>query len=255
MSIEILGLLVAGAGASYGWWALQRRREASLGLRELEQAFDPDAAVAWGVATHELTSRGHAAMWPMHLLYGLLQVEAFTAAIERLGGKPDAIETRVLDKLATAGAVDDERVPQLAQVLGYAYAVAQHQERTITITDLWARLGRLGIERELDVSAHELLFVLVHGMPPPPPDLDGRVEVHVVLRNDDITTQQFVTSILRDVFGLSETDAEVRMLETHDAGKSIVGRYKLAVARDKIITARSRARDEMFPLWIAPEDC
>lgn len=255
MSIEILGLLVAGAGASYGWWALQRRRDGALGLRELEQAFDPDAAVAWAVATHELTSRGQPAMWPVHMLYGLLQVEAFTAAIERLGGTLDAIETRVLDKLASAGAVDDERVGQLARVLGYAYAIARHHERQITITDLWAGLAPLGIERELDVSGHDLLFVLVHGMPAPPPDLDGRAEVHVVLRNDNITTQQFVTSILRDVFGLSEADARACMLETHDAGRSIVGRYKAAVARDKIITARSRAREERVPLWIAPEDC
>ena len=45
------------------------------------------------------------------------------------------------------------------------------------------------------------------------------------------------------------------MLETHTQGKAIVGRYKHAAAHDKVVAARTRAREAGYPLWIALEDC
>jgi ATP-dependent Clp protease adaptor protein ClpS len=255
VAIEILSLLVAGAGASYSFWAIQRRRDRGLGLRQLESAFDADASVVFGVAMHAVTTRGHTAMWPLHLIYGLLQDETFTAAIKRLGGDPDAIETRVLAALEAHAPDDPAGMDLVGHLLSYTYAVAKHHERKVTITDLWARLAVLDEATLLEVPAPELLFLLVHGMPAPPPDLEGRTECHVILRNDDFTTQELVMQILRDVFELSEDDAYTRMMQTHTEGKTIVGRYKLAVARDKIVAARSRARALTMPLWIAPEDC
>jgi ATP-dependent Clp protease adaptor protein ClpS len=255
MAIEILSLLVAGAGASYGFWAIQRRRERGLGLRQLESAFDADANVVFGVAMHAVTTRGHTAMSPIHLVYGLLQDETFTGAIKQLGGDPDAIETRVLAALDARATEDAAGMETVGSLLSYSYAVAQHHERKVTIVDLWARLAVLDETKLLEVPVHELLFLLVHSLPMPPPDLAGRTDCHVILRNDDFTTQDFVMQILRDVFELSETDAHARMMETHTKGKTIVGRYKMAVARDRIIAARSRAREQMMPLWIAPEDC
>ena len=88
-----------------------------------------------------------------------------------------------------------------------------------------------------------------------PPELADRTELHVVLRNDDHTTQEFVTALLHDVFDLDETAATTKMMETHRQGKTIVGRYRLAAAKDKILTARRRARDAGFPLWVGVEDC
>jgi ATP-dependent Clp protease adaptor protein ClpS len=259
VAIEILSLLVAGAGASYGFWAIQRRRDRGLGLRQLESAFDGDANVVFGVAMHAVTTRGHTAMCPLHLIYGLLQDETFTGAIKKLGGDPDAVETRVLaalDHLTVAQAGENPAGGDVVgHLLSYTYAVAKHHDRKVTIVDLWARLAVLGEAKLLEVPAHELLFLLVHGMPAPPPDLEGRTECHVILRNDDFTTQELVMQILRDVFELSESDAYTRMMQTHTAGKTIVGRYKIAVARDKIVTARIRARAQTMPLWIAPEDC
>jgi ATP-dependent Clp protease adaptor protein ClpS len=255
VAIEILSLLVAGAGASYGFWAMQRHRDRGVGLRQLESAFDADANVVFGVAMHAVTSRGHAAMSPIHLIYGLLQDETFIGALKQLGGDPDAAETRVLAALDARATEDAAGMETVGSLLSYTYAVAQHHERKVTTVDLWARLAMLDEAKLLEVSAHDLLFLLVHGMPAPPPDLDGRTECHVILRNDDFTTQEFVMQILREVFELSETDAHARMMETHTKGKSIVGRYKLAVARDKIIAGRSRARENLMPFWIAPEDC
>jgi ATP-dependent Clp protease adaptor protein ClpS len=255
VAIEILSLLVAGAGASYGFWAIQRRRDRGLGLRQLEGAFDSDANVVFGVAMHAVTSRGHSAMSPIHLLYGLLQDETFTGAIKQLGGDPDAIETRILGVLDAHAAEDTKGIEVVGSLLSYTYAVARQHDRKVTVVDLWARLAVLDEAKLLEVPADELLFRLVHGMPAPPPDLDGRTECHVILRNDDFTTQELVMQILRDVFELPEGDAYTRMMQTHTEGKTIVGRYRMAVARDKIIAARSRARAKAMPLWIAPEDC
>lgn len=255
MAIEILSLLVAGAGASYGFWAIQRRRESKLGLRQLESAFDSEANVVFGVAMHAVTSRGHTAMWPLHLIYGLVQDETFTAALKRVGGDPDAVETRVLAALDAHATDDPKGMETIGSLVSYTYAVAQHHERKITIVDFFARLALLDEAKLLEVPVDELLFLLVHGMPAPPPDLEGRTECHVILRNDDFTTQELVMQVLRDVFELSEDDAYTRMMQTHTEGKTIVGRYRLAVARDKIIAARSRARAKAMPLWIAPEDC
>lgn len=255
MAIEILGMLAAGAGTSWAWWRLQRRREQRLGRAELERMLDTDANVAFGVAAHEVTSRGHTAMWPLHLVYGLLQVEAFTEALDKLGAKPEAVETAVLAELDKSAPRDDEGMVELAHLLSHAYAVARHLDKQIGIVDLWARLAQLPVAKLVGVEPHELLFLLVHGMESPAADLPGRTDVHVILRNDNHTTQQFVTEVLRDIFGLSEADAHTRMMETHTQGKTIVGRFKLAVARDKVTTARSRARAQMFPLWVALEDC
>jgi ATP-dependent Clp protease adapter protein ClpS len=63
-----------------------------------------------------------------------------------------------------------------------------------------------------------------------------------------------VTSTLIDVFGLSEADAKARTLETHKEGRTTIGRFKLPVARDKVITVRSLARAQGFPLWVGLED-
>lgn len=250
MAIEILSLLVAGAGASYGWWIMQRRREASIGLRELEAAFDENAAVVFSVAKHELVSRKHEALSTLHLLYGLLQDETFTDAITAVGGVPDAIETRVLAKLdeAPEGAAVDDAI----HVINRSYGISHHNGRKISVADLWLGLWATDGAALVDVDHADLAFQLVHGMKPP--DATGP-DVHVVLRNDDYTTQDFVTWILRDVFELSETDAHARMLETHTNGKAVVGRYKISVARDKLISVRSRAREQHFPLWIGVEDC
>ncbi len=248
-------MMLAGAGASYGWWRLQRRRESRVGLRQLESSFDGDVSIAWGVAVNEVKTRGHTGMWPLHLLFGMLQVEAFTDAIKRVGGSPDAIENRVMGALDAAAKDDAKGMEQLGHVISYTYAVAHHHERKVTLVDLWSKLASLDIAKLVEVEAHELLFLLVHGMAAPEADLPGRTDVHVILRNDDFTTQQFVTEILRDVFQLSEADAHTRMMETHTQGKTIIGRFKLAAARDKVIASRSRARAQMFPLWIGLEDC
>lgn len=252
MAVEVLGILLASAGASYALRAWQRRREPPRLL--LEDVLAEDAAVAMSVATHEAGSRAHPEIWPIHILYGLLQDEAFTAAIEKLGGTPSAIEERVLTELEKRSRDHDEaaRVEAL-RVLAYAHG---QRERKITSTDIWAYLARTATGKLVEsgeLTCHALLFTLVHGMREPQPTLPDRVDVHVVMRNDDYTTRDFVVSVLREVF--DESDAEPKMMEVHNTGRGVVGRFKSPLAAMKIEAVRKRAREQMFPLWIAPEDC
>ena len=256
MALEILGLLAAGAGASWGWWKLQQLRERKL----LDIPRDEDLEVVLGVAQHEATARGHSYLWPLHLLHGLAQDEKLKGAITRLEGDPEKFEAHVQDELdKRKDTRDDEAAQEAAHVLGYTLASARAHARPATSVDLWARVARTDAGKAAAAAAGveptALLFLLAHGIPEPSVDLPDRTDVHVVLRNDDYTTRDFVVDILCDVFELPQADAITRMEETHNGGRALVGRYKLAVAKDKIMTVRQRARDDGFPLWIGVEDC
>jgi ATP-dependent Clp protease adaptor protein ClpS len=256
VAIEILGLLAASAGASYGWWRLQQRRERRL----FDVPRDPDLEVVLSVAQHEASSRHHAYLWPLHLLHGMAQDEAFVAAIAKLEGDATKFENYVQDELDKHTEPHEEEAShEGARVVGYAFGASRAQGRPATCIDLWSRLSRTEVARAATaaagVDAVALLFLLVHGMVEPSTDLLDRTDVHVVLRNDNHTTQEFVVAVLREVFDLDEALSHTKMMETHQQGRTVVGRYKLALARDKVATARRRAREAGFPLWIGVEDC
>ena len=254
MALDLLSLLVAGAGAGWGYLSLRKYgRQRHNGLAELERAFDGDATVVFSVAMHAMKSRGHEHMVNTHLIYGLLQDDSFTGAVKQLGGDPEALETDVLGKLdALTVTENDARVA--VTVLNYCAHHADATDRKITICDLWAGISRTPDAAIVSVDKVDLLFLLEHGMPQPPPDLPGRTDVQVVLRNDQHTTFELVIGILVDLFSFSADDAKALAMEIHKTGRGAVGRYKLPVARDKVIAARSRAREKGFPLWVALED-
>jgi len=243
-----IAIVVAGFGAF--WWRHLRPR-ARDDTREL---FEPDAEVALHVAVHEATSRRQE-LSSLHVLYGLLQDEAVTAAIATAGGDADALEDRVLAALAAPAdpVGDDDHGGRLA---GHAAMIARHGGRRASCTDLWAALAgstaaRLIDDARLDRGA--TLFALFHGGRAPDIALPDARDVLVVLRNDHYTTQQFVCSVLRDVFALTDDAAHAVMLATHTAGRGVVGRFTAAAAREKIAAARALAHAQAFPLWIGVE--
>jgi ATP-dependent Clp protease adaptor protein ClpS len=256
VAVEVLGLLLASAGASYALRAWQRRREP----RRLEEVLAEDAAIVVSVATHEAGTRHHPEIWPIHLLYGLMQDEAFTEAIAKLGGDASAIETRVLAELDRRPAREHDEGARLEAMR--VLAMAHHGgDRKMTCKDLWAYLARtttgqlVESEEAKDLTRHALVFAFAHGMREPSTEMPGRTDVHVVLRNDDYTTRDLVVDVLRDVFGLADDEAQTRMLQVHNEGRGVVGRFKLDVARKKVDEARRLARERVFPLWIGLEDC
>jgi ATP-dependent Clp protease adaptor protein ClpS len=261
--VGYIAIVVAGFGAY--WWRHMRPRRQRVAVQEL---FTPEAEVALHVATHEATSRRQE-LSSLHVLYGLLQDETVTAAIATAGGNPDVLEDRVLAALDTpvdrarheardeARDEDREEARKDAQwIIGYAAAVAHHAGRRVSCTDLWAYLGQsqaapLIDKTQLDRGA--TLFVLFHGCREPDVTLADERDVFIVLRNDHYTTQEFVCSILRDVFAVSEADASAIMMATHTTGRAVVGRFTAAAARKKIGEARALARAQAFPLWIGIE--
>ena len=78
--------------------------------------------------------------------------------------------------------------------------------------------------------------------------------VHVL--NDDMTTFDFVVSVMMSVFRKTEEDAWGIDDRTHNQGKSLVGRYSFDIAQTRVNKAVALARAQGFPLnfKIIPED-
>ncbi len=243
-----MAIVAAGMGAL--WWRHLRPPAA----RALASVFDGDAEVALHVASHEARTRNEP-LSSLHVLYGLIQDETIATAIRGGGGDVSALEDRVLaalDARPHPDTGDDEDDGH--RVYSYAASHAHHANRRAGVVDLWAYLRVSDAAALLaDAEVARVLFWLCHGEATPLSDAIGTADVHVVLRNDDYTTQELVCEVLTDVFGLPSEEAIARMLETHTTGRAIAGRYRPAEARDKILEVRARARQRGFPLWIGLE--
>ena len=75
----------------------------------------------------------------------------------------------------------------------------------------------------------------------------------VIFHNDDFTTMEFVTEVLRQVFNKPADEAVTLMMTVHREGQAIVGVYSYDVAMTKASQATAKARQEGFPLKITCE--
>ena len=263
LELLLLGSLPAGA------WALERMRRRQHERRHAAflASLSAELQVALHVANHEAAARRQP-LTSLHLAYGLLQDEEFTGLVTQLGGDPAAIEDRIIAALDQLGLPETEPAAtrEALETLGYISAVARFHQRTATPTDLWTRLARSpagAVFEAAGLPPHRLLFALVHGAEPAAPLLassQGELAVasgpvHVVLRNDDVTTMEFVVAMLREVFELDPDAAHAVMRATHEAGRAVVGRFPSAEATTLVETARRRAAAAGFPLWVGVEPC
>ncbi len=234
-----------------------RRRQIRQAHASFLATLDDELQVVLHVANHEARQRNHS-LQPLHLAYGLLQDEAFQQVITKVGGDPERIEESITGVLDS---VQDDTNREALEALGFISAVAHHLDRKATVGDLFARLSRNATVAKAFAASglivHELLFAVVHGTKPPalmlPAPSPGAV--HVVLRNDDVTTVEFVMAILRDVFELDPVRAQTVTMQTHQQGRAVVGRFAPEVAATHIESVRTRARDAGFPLWVGVEPC
>lgn len=254
METVLIAAAIAGAGAL--WWHHTRAP-----LRALP-APQPDADIVLHVARHEADQRGHA-IAAVHLLYGLLQDEDIAAAIHGEGGSVDRLEDRVLEALANHRS-SHELADEFVQLMMRAAHVAGSARRPLCARDLWAALGGSSAEPVLERAAiHHVsvLFRLCHGCGEPrydASDVDhqGAVtagDVHIVFRNDDYTTCDFVTESLCRHFAASPPRANELMLQTHREGRAIVARMANADAIARVRLVREHARQRGFPLWVGIE--
>lgn len=75
----------------------------------------------------------------------------------------------------------------------------------------------------------------------------------VIFHNDDFTTMEFVTDVLRRVFNKPADEAVVLMMKVHREGQATVGVYSYDVAMTKASLTMSLARNEGFPLRVTCE--
>lgn len=246
----MLFLAMTAASAGAAWWLAMRQGRTAVraALQAAERAFDEDAGIAIHVARHEADTRGQPPS-TLHLLYGLLQVDAVTAAIAGAGADATALEDRVLTALAAGGPGE---LPALDRLLRRAEHAAHTEARRITCADLWAYLdeGR-ALAAQAGVDRVAALFHLIHGAGPPALPASDRGTALVELRNDSYTTMEFVIEALREGLGLDAAAAEQITRDVHHRGVGTIGPMPMATARAAVITMRDLAERRQHPLWIA----
>ena len=72
----------------------------------------------------------------------------------------------------------------------------------------------------------------------------------VIFLNDNITTQEFVIRVLKQIFNKSQEQAEAIMKKIHDSGQGVVGSYVHELAEQKVIETTLLARQEGMPLQV-----
>ena len=70
----------------------------------------------------------------------------------------------------------------------------------------------------------------------------------ILLHNDDYTTMDFVVDILKSVFRKSIPEANKIMLEVHNKGFGLVGRYTYDIAATKVMQVENKASRAGYPL-------
>ena len=83
--------------------------------------------------------------------------------------------------------------------------------------------------------------------------IDAPRMYHVIMHNDDFTTMEFVTMVLRTVFFKTAETAEQLMLTVHKEGQAIVGVYTLDIAVSKSQNAMRMAREQGLPFQLTWE--
>jgi len=72
----------------------------------------------------------------------------------------------------------------------------------------------------------------------------------VIFLNDNITTQEFVVRVIKQIFNKSQEQAEAIMKKIHNDGQGTVSSYVHEVAEQKGIETTLLARQEGMPLQI-----
>ena len=72
----------------------------------------------------------------------------------------------------------------------------------------------------------------------------------VIFLNDNITTQEFVIRVLKQIFNKTQEQADTIMKKIHNDGQGIVGSYVHEVAEQKGIETTLLARQEGMPLQV-----
>ena len=70
----------------------------------------------------------------------------------------------------------------------------------------------------------------------------------VIIWNDDITTMEFVVSVLTKVFHKKPQEAAALMMEVHESGHGVAGVYTYDIAISKKARTDAMSAEKNFPL-------
>ncbi|MBN2735648.1 MAG: ATP-dependent Clp protease adaptor ClpS [Spirochaetales bacterium] len=76
----------------------------------------------------------------------------------------------------------------------------------------------------------------------------------VILINDDYSTFEFVTYILKKVFFKTQKDAEQITLDVHKKGFGVCGIYDKEIAETKVLVVHQLAEEAGYPLRCEMEE-
>jgi ATP-dependent Clp protease adaptor protein ClpS len=75
----------------------------------------------------------------------------------------------------------------------------------------------------------------------------------VILVNDDFTPREFVVTVLKAVFRITEDQAHRVMITAHQKGTCVVAVYTMDVAETKAKEGTDAGREAGFPLFFSTE--
>ncbi len=75
----------------------------------------------------------------------------------------------------------------------------------------------------------------------------------VILLNDDYTPREFVVTVLKAEFGMSEDQAHQVMITAHKRGACVVAVYTKDVAETKATSGTDAGRSKGYPLMFTTE--
>lgn len=76
----------------------------------------------------------------------------------------------------------------------------------------------------------------------------------VIMHNDDYTPMDFVVLVLMEIFKKEQTEAVRLMLQVHEGGSAVVGTFSYDIAKTKVKTVTSLARQEGYPFCLTIEE-
>ena len=76
----------------------------------------------------------------------------------------------------------------------------------------------------------------------------------VIMWNDDFTSMDFVVDVLVTIFHKDEMTAQTLMLDVHQKGQAVVGKYSYDIAATQVAMALNRAKAEGFPFRMTLEE-
>ena len=79
-------------------------------------------------------------------------------------------------------------------------------------------------------------------------------QYNVIMLNDDFTTMEFVVEVLVDIFHKDALTAQAVMMNVHNNGKAIVGKYTYDIAVTRVKKALIRAKEQGYPFRMTVEE-